>query len=413
MAIPAGRDDYLGPYNLLRKIGAGGMGEIHLAEDSRLDRKVAIKLLPAEFTLDVDRVRRFEREAKAASALNHPNIITIYEIGEANGTHYIVTEYIQGKTLRERMAESLTLETALDVATQMASALRAAHEVGIVHRDIKPENVMLRPDGLVKVLDFGIAKLIERPSAPQSPPVDADQETVALNDPYANKVDPYKSTADPLNETATGVIMGTVTYMSPEQLRGQKVDARADIFSLGVVLYEVIAGRSPFAGSTQADRIAAILEREPEPLSDYRSDVPRDLERIVTRALRKDRDARYQLVEEILVELNELKQELEIQKKLGRSTHPELRDPATKNLEAGLLFGLGDSATTSSTRIILSEIKRHRRGALLIVAAFIAGTIALGYFGYSFYTGGSTARITSLAVLPFTNTGNAPNLEYL
>jgi serine/threonine protein kinase len=163
MAIPAGRDDYLGPYKLLRKIGAGGMGVIHLAEDARLNRKVAIKLLPAEFTLDVDRVRRFEREAKAASALNHPNIITIYEIGEANGTHYIVTEYIQGKTLRERMAESLTLETALDVATQMASSLRAAHEVGIVHRDIKPENVMVRPDGLVKVLDFGIAKLIERP----------------------------------------------------------------------------------------------------------------------------------------------------------------------------------------------------------------------------------------------------------
>jgi TolB-like protein/Tfp pilus assembly protein PilF len=207
--------------------------------------------------------------------------------------------------------------------------------------------------------------------------------------------------------------MGTVTYMSPEQLRGQKVDARADIFSLGVVLYEVIAGRSPFAGSTQADRIAAILEREPEPLSDYRSDVPRDLERIVSRALRKDRDARYQLVEAILVELNELKQELEIQKKLGRSTHPELRDPATKNLEAAQTEQQTDSATTSSTRIILSEIKRHRRGALLIGAAFIAGTIALGYFFYSFYTGGSTARITSLAVLPFTNTGNAPNLEYL
>jgi len=309
----------IGRYKLIEKIGAGGMGEIYLGEDERLNRKVALKLLPAMFTQDADRVRRFELEAKAASALNHPNIITIYEIGETDGIRYIVTEYIQGKTLRRQMAD-LTIETALDVAIQIANALKAAHEVGIVHRDIKPENVMVRPDGLVKVLDFGIAKLVEKPSPPQSPSVNADddQRTVALED---SCVDPYRtSPAEPLDETAAGVIVGTVTYMSPEQLRGQKVDPRSDIFSLGVVIYEVIAGTSPFAGDTQADRITAILEREPAPLSDSRPEAPRDLERIVSKALRKDRDARYQLVEDLLGELKDLKQELEFQAKLGRSS---------------------------------------------------------------------------------------------
>jgi serine/threonine protein kinase len=301
LQIPEPHDVRIGRYKLIRKIGAGGMGEIFLGEDERLNRKVALKLLPAEFTRDADRVRRFELEAKAASALNHPNIITIYEIGEADGVHYIVTEYIQGQTLRQQMAERLTIGTALDVATQMANALKAAHDVGIVHRDIKPENVMVRPDGLVKVLDFGIAKLVERPSAPQG-------------DPYATTPE------EALNETAPGIIMGTVSYMSPEQLRGQKVDARADIFSMGVVLYEVITGRTPFAGRTQVDRIAAILEADPAPLADHRPETPRDLERIVSKALRKDRDARYQLVEDLLGDLKELKQELEFQAKLRRSS---------------------------------------------------------------------------------------------
>src|SRR6185436_19988053 len=183
----------IGRYKLIRKIGAGGMGEIHLGEDERLNRKVALKLLPAEFTQDADRVRRFELEAMAASALNHPNIITIYEIGESDGAHFIATEYIQGQTLRQQMAARVTIETALDITIQIASALKAAHDVGIVHRDIKPENVMVRPDGLVKVLDFGIAKLIERPSAPQSPAVVSNHQAVAgdADDINATNVDPF------------------------------------------------------------------------------------------------------------------------------------------------------------------------------------------------------------------------------
>src|SRR2546425_7991319 len=204
-------------YRILSKLGAGGMGEVYLAEDTKLDRKIALKLLPTKFTEDADRVRRFIQEAKAASALNHPNIITIYEIGQEQGTHYMAAEFIDGQTLRQRMmSDKLSLNVALDIAVQIASALAAAHAAGIIHRDIKPENIMVRKDGLVKVLDFGLAKLAETPAD--------DVETVAL-------------TNEPVN-TGTGVVMGTVRYMSPEQVRGMKLDARTDIFSLGVVLHE-------------------------------------------------------------------------------------------------------------------------------------------------------------------------------
>src|SRR5215470_1587265 len=212
-------------YRILSKLGAGGMGEVYLTEDTKLGRKVALKLLPAEFTRDAGRVRRFEQEARAASALNHPNILTIFEIGEANGGHYIATEFIDGQTLRERLnGDRLAPSAALDIASQITAALAAAHEAGIVHRDIKPENVMLRRDGIVKVLDFGLAKLTEhRPVA-----VDSQAPTIA------------KAHTDP------GTVMGTVGYMSPEQVRGQEADHRADIFSFGVILYEMLSGTRTF-----------------------------------------------------------------------------------------------------------------------------------------------------------------------
>jgi serine/threonine-protein kinase len=404
----------IGRYKLIEKIGAGGMGEIYLGEDERLNRKVALKILPELFTQDADRVRRFELEAKAASALNHPNIITIYEIGEADGAHYIVTEYIQGQTLRQQMAESLTIETALEVAIQIASALKAAHEVGIVHRDIKPENVMVRPDGLVKVLDFGIAKLIERPSPPQSHAAADNQATVAfdVDDPYPTHLDQFVTTpAEAPNETAVGIIMGTVTYMSPEQLRGQKVDARADIFSLGVVLYEVITGTSPFAGSTQADRIAAILEREPAPLCESRPEAPAEMDRIVKKALRKDRDTRYQLVEDVLGDLKDLKQELAFQAKLERSSQEHT--VVLRSSGPGLTTPPHAAGqTTSTAEIILSEVKRHKRGALLSLATIILVTIAIAYFANARF-GSAGSGITSIAVLPFTNSSNDPEKEYL
>jgi len=411
LAISELPQTYIGPYKLLRKLGAGGMGEVWMAEDARLDRKIALKILPQQFTQYPDRVRRFMLEAKAASALNHPNIITIHEIGQADDAHYIATEYIQGQTLRQHMAGRLMIEEVLDLAAQIASALSAAHWAGIIHRDIKPENVMVRPDGLVKVVDFGIAKLTERASAQQSNVVDSaavdgdidNPETLLLDDFYSAKtdhpVDAYATTPEEVfDETAPGIILGTVKYMSPEQLRGQKVDARADIFSLGVVLYEVVTGKPPFAGSTQADVIAAILEREPAPLGDYRSDVPPELEQIVIKALRKDRDARYQDIKDMLVSLKDLKQELEFQAKMGRSAATEV-DVKAK--------------TTTIAETILTQIEQHKRGALVILAMFISVTIAVTYFGYTLYTGSGKAGITSLVVLPFTNTGNLPNAEYL
>jgi serine/threonine protein kinase len=280
----------LGHYRVLSLLGAGGMGDVYLAEDTRLKRQVAIKLLPAELTANQDRLRRFEQEAQAASALNHPSIITIHEIGLVDGLNFIVTEFIEGETLRQRMTTArMNLRVVLDVATQVASALAAAHAVGIVHRDLKPENIMVRPDGLIKVLDFGLAKLTE----PLTSIVDTEAPTIARVD------------------THIGMVMGTAQYMSPEQARGLKVDARTDIFSLGVVLYEMLAGRAPFRGETTADIISVLLQKEPQPLATLAPDTPAELQHIVSKALRKDRDERYQTVKSLLIDLTTLKQELD------------------------------------------------------------------------------------------------------
>jgi eukaryotic-like serine/threonine-protein kinase len=291
----------IGSYKIVREIGRGGMGEVYLAEDIRLGRQVALKLLPSEFTADSSRVRRFAQEARAASALNHPNIITIHEIGEAsteNGaTHYIVEEYVEGETLRQRMASAPQKEVkprieaseAIDIALQIAAALSAAHEAGIMHRDIKPENVMVRRDGIVKVLDFGLAKLTELASGV----IDSQASTLARN------------------STEAGVVMGTPRYMSPEQARGEKVDVRTDIFSLGVMLYEMITGRAPFTGETISEVIAAILRDEPPLLSHIAPATPPELEHIVGRALCKSREERYQTAKDLLTDLKQLQRDLE------------------------------------------------------------------------------------------------------
>ena len=289
---------HIGAYKLLEPLGRGGMGEVHLALDTRLGRKVAVKLLPAVFTTDAGRVRRFAREARAASALNHPNIITIHEIGEAsteNGSlRFIVTEYVEGETLRQRMASApqqrIGSSEAIDIALQIAAALSAAHEAGITHRDIKPENVMVRPDGLVKVLDFGLAKLT--PPSPEA--IDTGAPTLAQE-----------------IRTTPGMILGTLRYMSPEQARAQEVDARSDIFSLGAVLYEMIAGEPLFSGETAADIIAAIINKEPQPLAECAPDAPPEMEEILSKALSKNREERYQAVSELLTDLQRLKSRLE------------------------------------------------------------------------------------------------------
>ncbi|MBS1811690.1 MAG: protein kinase [Acidobacteria bacterium] len=283
-------------YQILSTLGAGGMGEVYLAEDTRLRRKVALKLLPEKFTQEAERIVRFEQEARAVSALNHPNIITIYDIGQQNNLWFMTTEFVDGSTLRQRLgaAQPVSLHEVLNLTEQIANALAAAHATNIIHRDIKPDNVMIRRDGIVKVLDFGLAKLTENP--------DAEMDATLR-----------KSITD------SGTIMGTVNYMSPEQARGLRVDARSDIFSFGVVLYEMIAGRAPFDGTSASDVIAAILRNEPLPLARFSPDVPEELDRIVGKALVKDREMRYQSVKDLALDLKQLSQELEFRARLARS----------------------------------------------------------------------------------------------
>ena len=392
-------------YKIVSSLGAGGMGEVYLAEDTRLGRRIALKLLPAQFTMDPERVRRFEQEARAASALNHPNIVTIHEIGRADSTHFIATEFIDGETLREYVAgRAVKINEVLDIGIQIASALAAAHADGIVHRDIKPENVMRRRDGIVKVVDFGLAKL----ASEQAPAVDPEAQPRSMVD------------------TNPGVVMGTVRYMSPEQARGQEVDAGADIWSLGVVLYEMVTGRAPFEGETPSHVIASILESEPPPLAGY-SKVPVELERIVRKALRKGTEERYQAASDMVLDLQSLKQELDVEARLKRPPHPNTDDgrigTKTDGEAAGEIVSesaamTGDLATvrtTSSAEYLASEIKRPKRAVLIAATALVAAA-AIGFFLYlrsGGYLTNSGEAIDSVAVLPFVNVSADPNTEYL
>jgi serine/threonine protein kinase/Tol biopolymer transport system component len=278
----------IGPYEILSQLGSGAMGVVYLAQDVRLGRKIALKLLPSQFTNDKDRLRRFQQEARAASALNHPNILTVYEVEQRDRLHYIATEFVDGVTLRQHMqARQMSLDEVLAIAVQVASALQAAHAAGIAHRDIKPENIMIRSDGYIKVLDFGLAKLTENELSPASA------------------------------ETNPGVVMGTPRYMSPEQARGLDVDLRTDIFSLGTVIYELVTGKLPFEGETTSDVIAALIKDEPEPMRTTVPDLPVEFEQVVSKALVKDRGLRYQTVGELSSALQGLKDKI----KLGAFVH--------------------------------------------------------------------------------------------
>jgi serine/threonine protein kinase/Tfp pilus assembly protein PilF len=397
--------ELVGSYKILSPLGAGGMGEVYLAQDMKLGRKVALKLLPADLSRDENRLHRFEQEARLASNLTHPNICVIHEVNETeDGRHFIVMEYVDGVTLREYMAEKqLGLSEVLDIVMQVASALSAAHEVGIVHRDIKPENIMVRHDGYIKVLDFGLAKLAE--------------DNRATSKPFA----PTKS----LVETGAGVVIGTVCYMSPEQARGLPVDARTDIFSLGCVLYELVTGELPFAGETMSDCLAAILKTEPAPLSHYAEEVPAELERIVHKALEKDGELRYQVIQDFALALKTLRHDLDVQTEIERSASPtkaastaESRTRVSaKNGSANTDDAVDATSTTSavarptsSAEYLLSEIKRHKLAASIVLAA-----LALVFAGLFFYlrNGNSSGAIDSIAVLPFDNQNHDPASEYL
>jgi eukaryotic-like serine/threonine-protein kinase len=314
MPLTLSTGSILGRYKILSPLGAGGMGEVYLAEDMTLGRRVALKILPSQSTSDEDRLARFEQEARSASALNHPNIITIHEVGSQDGLRFIATEFIEGETLRKRVKQgSLSPREGIDVAIQVASALAAAHQAGIIHRDIKPENVMLRPDGYVKVLDFGIVKLTEH-----------------FADRTGEQTDGQQSPDAAVSHVTTekNIVMGSPNYMSPEQARGLAVDGRTDIFSLGVLLYEMLTALKPFEGPTTSDIIVSVLERRPQQLSEIIEVAPA-LEHVVNKALAKDREARYQTVKELLVDLKRLKRRMDFEAGLDDSLMPEASEETT------------------------------------------------------------------------------------
>jgi serine/threonine protein kinase/tetratricopeptide (TPR) repeat protein len=381
-------------YRILEKLGAGGMGEVYLAEDMKLGRKVAIKILSKEYTTNKDRLHRFEQEASAASNLNHPNILTIHEVGSDDGHHFIATEYIDGVTLRRKAAEShMETREILDIAIQVASALEEAHAAGIVHRDIKPDNIMVRRNGYVKVLDFGLAKLTE---TVDRTPLDGEAATRVLV------------------QTDAGVVMGTSHYMSPEQARGKPVDARSDIWSLGVVIYELVAGRTPFSGETSTDVVVAITQKEPPPLARFAPDAPAELEWIVTKALRKDRDERYQTVKELLVDLRRLKQRLEFEMELERSSSPGLFSkstasaiaPAPTQPERALTTAEKTITHVSSAEYIAQGIKQHKIFAA-IIALVVVAVAGAAYYVYYHRAEPLTNRDTVL-LTDFVNTTGEP-----
>jgi serine/threonine-protein kinase len=394
----------LSHYRIVSKIGAGGMGEVYLAQDTKLDRKVAIKFLHEEFSKDADKLNRFVQEAKAASALNHPNILTVYEIGQVDGKNYIATELIDGKTLREHLSykEALPLNTILKIGVQVAEALSAAHQAGIIHRDIKPENIMLRKDGYAKVLDFGLAKLSAPVATSSTSSEDATRAFVKTN---------------------PGMVMGTVSYMSPEQARGKETDARTDIWSLGVVLYEMLSGKIPFSGETVNHTIVSILEKEPLLLEK----VPAELQRIVRKSMAKDVDMRYQTAHDLLIDLKTLRRELDIQGELERSIIPnraattesanenqtELYSPeavaATKSGQAAAT----QSVTTSSSSLeyAVTQAKSHKLVSAIVGIVLLGAVATIVYF--AFIPKGKARQINSIAVMPFLNQSGNADLEYL
>jgi eukaryotic-like serine/threonine-protein kinase len=386
----------IGPYQIIELLGKGGMGEVYLAEDTRLGRKVALKILPAELTNDELRVLRFQQEARTASALNHPNILTIFDIGEVESTHFIATEFVKGETLRNYMsAGKINIQDALNILIQVASALGAAHEVGVVHRDIKPENIMVRPDGLVKVLDFGIAKLTQRIATGGS------SEMGLL----------------PLVDTEPGMIMGTPKYMSPEQVRALDVDERTDIFSLGAVLYEMFTGAPPFERATVGDTIAAILQSEPPSIAQSEATLPAGLQEIVVKALQKDRDERYQAMGDLVSDLRSVGKGIETGQQsispIWTGNAPTIITTTgkgmvetRKEIEARS-SKIGATRTASSAEYIVGEIKQHKRGSALIIALLVVAVAAVVYFA------SGSGAIKSVAVLPFENASNDPNTDYL
>ena len=401
MTIAAGAK--LGHYEIRSKIGEGGMGEVYLAQDtSELGRAVALKIVSAEVAKAKDRLQRFTQEARTVSNLNHPNILTIYEFGQADSMSFIATEFVDGVTLREHLSKRrLKLIDVLDVSIQIVGALNAAHEAGVTHRDLKPENVMVRKDHIVKVLDFGLAKLAQPPVATSGSPGSEEATRLQVN-------------------TTPGLIMGTVSYMSPEQSAGGTVDHRTDIWSVGVVLYEMIAGSVPFQGKDVHRQIIAIQEQEPTPLSQQVEGVPERLEEIVLKCLAKEKDERYQSAKDLLIDLRNLRRKLDVDAEVERTVAPAFRStstgasPSTQGgtVSANVAAGQTSAARASSAEYIVTGIKQHKLAVIVVALVLVAGSIGFGVW-WRARTGIAGGGINSIAVLPFQNRSTDADTDYL
>src|SRR5437667_9538996 len=388
----------LGRYEIRSKIGEGGMGEVYLAQDTKLDRKVALKILPAELASNRDRMERFIREAKSAATLNHPNIAHIYEIGGADDLNFIAMEFIDGQTLREMIHGRQTdLTKLLRHLQHVADGLAKAHAAGIVHRDLKPDNVMITRDGHAKILDFGLAKLIE-PQQPSSTSGEPSEQATAILQQHSTP----------------GVVLGTVGYMSPEQAQGQtkQIDHRSDIFSFGCILYEAVTGRKAFAGKDPIDTLNKIIREPCAPITDLRPEAPNHLQRIVRRCLAKDPEDRYQTIKDVAIELRELRRELvgiagidtTVSPSSVRSTLGSARNAAPASSDAT------SSKPPSSAEYIVSGIKQHKVVVAVALIVLVLGVVGLGMFLHARNT---EVAIDSIAVLPFQNRSTEPDSEYL
>ncbi|MGI8732247.1 MAG: protein kinase domain-containing protein, partial [Pyrinomonadaceae bacterium] len=388
----------LSHYRIISKLGVGGMGEVYLAEDTKLDRRVALKILPGEVAANQDRMRRFVQEAKAAAALNHPNIAHIYEIGETEGTNFIAMEFIEGQTLREKIHRERTeLRRLLRFLQHAAEGLARAHAAGIVHRDLKPDNIMITQDGHAKILDFGLAKLIEQAAAPNS-----GSSEVA--------------TAVMQQHSTPGTVMGTIGYMSPEQAQGKTkgIYQRSDVFSFGCILFEAATGKKPFEGESIIKSLHMVVYEQPPLIADLNPSAPLELQRIVRRCLAKDPDDRYQSIKDVAIELKELRRDLEgIDTTVPLPSRSTARAEATRSESVVPTISSSSSLQTraSSAEYLVSGIKQHKLTAAIIGLAVLAAGITI----LALYLRGRTsdATIKSIAVMPFVNEGGKAELEYL
>jgi eukaryotic-like serine/threonine-protein kinase len=394
-------DSLISHYRIVSKIGAGGMGEVYLAQDTKLDRKVALKILPGDLAANQDRMRRFVQEAKAAAALNHPNIAHIYEIGESEGTNFIAMEFVDGKTLREKIHdEKGELKVILKHLLQVAEGLAKAHASGIVHRDLKPDNIMITHDGHAKILDFGLAKLLE--TKPESAAEMGEAATAMM----------------PVQHSTPGVVMGTVGYMSPEQARATPVDQRSDIFSFGCLLYEAATGRKPFAGDSIVDTLHKIIHDPAPAITDFNPSASPELQRVIRKCLAKEPEKRYQTIRDTANDLEELLEEMKGTSDIERSVAPSTSTTASSaagstndDLQPSLNTASATHPAVSSAEFIYSGVKQHKFAAAIVVLVLIVG-VAVG-LGLYLRARNTVAAIESIAVMPFVNESGNADVEYL